>query len=86
MVSCLVITHNIKHVLYRDEIEDCDAGAISYAGLSYTGINTQHDAYEKQYHYHRSPSIDMILNQFHPSPTIANCSLRSILTLPTHLS
>jgi hypothetical protein len=50
MVTCLVIIHTIKHVLYRYEIEDCDVGAISYARLSYTGINTQHDAYEKQYH------------------------------------
>lgn len=29
--------------------------------------------------------MDTILNQFHPSPIITNCSLRSILMLPTHL-
>ena len=44
MVGCLVIAHNIKYVLYRYKIEDCDVeggggggGAISYSGLSYNG-------------------------------------------------
>jgi hypothetical protein len=42
MVGCLVTAHNIQHVLYRYETEDCDVGGgtggvISYSGLSYIG-------------------------------------------------
>lgn len=91
MVGCPVTAHNMKHILYRYEIEDCDVGrrgwgvggAISYSGLSYNG---------KIQNTRPWKSTTFILQPNHghnpePIPTIshhANCSLRSVLTLPTH--